>query len=139
MDEHLPDVTEADIARLVDLFYGRIRVHPSLGPVFHAAIGETDAAWARHLGRLRDFWAAVMLRNGAYRGDPYSAHLRLPGLAPEMFDAWLALFDATCGELFPQALAAAFSERAHRIARSLRMGLFERLPAGPVGLRAAAE
>lgn len=122
------DITEADIARLVDSFYGRIRTDPVLAPVFHAAIGESAAEWAAHLAKLRRFWSAVMLRSGAYHGDPFSAHLRLPGLTPEMFTQWLALFDATCADSFPPETAAAFRERAHRIARSLRMGLFERLP-----------
>ena len=135
MADNMPDITEADIALLVDTFYGRIRAHPSLAPVFYAAIGETEAEWAAHLAKLRRFWSAVMLRSGAYQGDPYSVHLRLPDLKPEMFTQWLALFDATCEALFPPETAAAFSERAHRIARSLRMGLFERLP--PV--RQAAE
>jgi hemoglobin len=122
-------ITEADIARLVHRFYGRVRAHPSLGPVFLAALGEEEAAWAAHLARLQAFWSSMMLRSGAYRGDPYSAHLRLPGIKPEMFAEWLGLFDASCEELFPPAKAAAFREKAHRIARSLRMGLFERLPA----------
>ena len=121
--------TEADIARLVDGFYARVRAHPELGPVFQAAIGTDDAAWQAHLDKLRRFWSAVMLRSGAYQGDPFTAHMRLPGLTPDMFGAWLALFDATCRELFPAELAEAFNERAQRIARSLKMGLFERLPA----------
>ena len=126
-----PPITEDDIARLVHAFYGRVRAHPVLAPVFHAAIGEAEAEWAAHLEKLCRFWSAVMLRSGAYRGDPYSAHLRLPGLTPEMFGHWLGLFEATCAELFPPEIAAAFVERAHRIARSLKMGLFERIPAPP--------
>jgi hemoglobin len=70
-----------------------------------------------------------MLRSGAYHGDPYSAHLRLPGLTPALFADWLALFEATCRDLFDPAVAAAFEARAQRIARSLKMGLFERIPA----------
>lgn len=127
--EDLTALTEDDIARLVDTFYGRIRAHAVLGPVFHDAIGEGAAEWDAHLGRLRRFWSAIMFRNGAYQGDPFSAHLKLPDLRPEMFAEWLALFDATAAELFAPDVAAAFSERAHRIARSLRMGIFERLPA----------
>ncbi len=127
--EDLTDLTEDDIARLVDTFYDRIRAHPTLGPVFHNAIGEGEAEWDEHLAKLRRFWSAIMFRNGAYQGDPFSAHLKLPDLRPEMFATWLTLFDATAGELFEPELAAAFSERAHRIARSLRMGIFERLPA----------
>ncbi|MGG5887641.1 group III truncated hemoglobin [Falsiroseomonas sp. HC035] len=122
-------ITEADIARLVDRFYARVRHDPALGPVFHAAIGKDAGDWSAHLEKLRRFWSAVMLRSGAYHGDPFTAHLRLPGLTPDLFEQWLALFDATCRDSFPPETALAFSERAHRIARSLRMGLFERLPA----------
>ena len=120
----VPDVSEAHIARLVAAFYGRIRAHPALGPVFRAALGEAEAEWEPHLAKLRRFWSAIMLRSGAYHGDPYSAHMRLEGLTPELFTEWLSLFDATCAGLFPPELAAAFSERAHRIARSLKLGVF---------------
>lgn len=121
--------TEEGIRRLLALFYGRVREDPQLGPVFARVVGTTDADWAPHLARLADFWSSVMLRSGRYHGDPFSAHLRLPDLEPAMFDRWLALFGQSCGELFEPALADAFRERADRIARSLRMGLFERLPA----------
>lgn len=119
-------VSEADIARLVERFYGRVRGDPLLGPVFARAIGESDAAWAAHLARLGDFWSSVMRRSGRYHGDPFSAHLRLPDLAPLMFERWLALFGQVCAELFEPYIAEAFEVRAARIARSLRMGLFER-------------
>ncbi len=122
-------LTEAGIGRLLDLFYRRVRRDPVLGPVFARAIGTTDAAWAAHLGRLADFWSSLMLRGGRYRGDPFSVHLRLPDLEPAMFDRWLALFGESCNEVFEPDLAHAFVDRAERVARSLRMGLFERLPA----------
>jgi len=56
-------------------------------------------------------------------------HLRLPDLEPAMFDRWLALFGEASAELFEPDVAEIFRERAERIAGSLRMGLFERLPA----------
>jgi len=122
-------VTEAGIRQLLDLFYGRVRRDPKLGPVFARAVGTSNADWERHLARLADFWSTIMLRSGRYHGDPFSVHLRLPDLDPAMFDRWLALFDETCAELFGPDVADAFRERAERVARSLRMGLFERLPA----------
>ncbi len=122
-------VTEEDIRRLLDLFYGRVRRDSVLGPIFARAVGTTDAAWAAHLARLADFWSSLMLRSGRYHGDPFSTHLRLPDLAPAMFDRWLALFGESCIEVFEPDVANAFAERAERVARSLRMGLFERLPA----------
>jgi hemoglobin len=120
--------TEDGIRRLLELFYGRVRHDAQLGPVFAKAVGTTDAAWTPHLARLADFWSSVMLRSGRYHGDPFSAHLRLPDLEPAMFDRWLALFGESCAEVLEPDVADAFRERAGRIASSLRMGLFERLP-----------
>ncbi len=118
-----------EIRRLVDRFYARVRCDAVLGPVFARALGDGGAAWEAHLARLRDFWSSVMLRSGRYHRDPFSAHLRLPDIAPEMFGRWLTLFGETCAEIFEPEMAAAFYGRAERIACSLRMGLFERLPA----------
>ncbi len=122
------DVSEAEIGVLVDTFYGRVRRDEVLGPIFHRALGEGDAEWAAHLARLKDFWTSIALRSGRYHGDPFSAHLRLPGLEPAMFDRWLEMFGTVCDEVFAPDIAAFFREKAERIARSLRMGLFERLP-----------
>ncbi|MBV9750607.1 MAG: group III truncated hemoglobin [Acetobacteraceae bacterium] len=122
-------LSEEAIRRLVDRFYARVRRDALLGPVFARALGEDDDAWEAHLARLHDFWCSVMLTSGRYHRDPFSAHLRLPDLAPGMFDRWLALFGETCAEIFEPETEAAFRGRAERIARSLRMGLFERLPA----------
>ena len=122
-------VTEDRIRGLVDHFYACVRRDALLGPVFARALGEDDDAWEVHLARLHDFWCSVMLTSGRYHRDPFSAHLRLPDLEPVMFDRWLALFGETCAEVFEPDVAAAFRERAERIARSLRIGLFERLPA----------
>ncbi len=69
--------------------------------------------------------------SGRYHGDPFSAHLRLPGLQPAMFVRWLALFRAACDEALDPDLAAAFSGNADRIARSLQMGLSVRAQAWP--------
>ena len=122
-------LTEHAVRVMVNRFYAQVRRDKMLGPVFARALGEGDEAWAAHLRRVADFWSSLMLTSGRYHGDPFSAHLRLPDLDPAMFDRWLALFGATCIELFEPELADAFRERAERVARSLRMGLFERLPA----------
>ncbi len=128
MTSQLP-IHELPIHDLVGRFYGRVRQDQLLAPVFMATLGETDAAWAAHLARLADFWSSVMQGSGRYHGDPFSAHLRQRDLTPVMFDRWLDLFQATCREVLPPDEAAAFGNRAERVARSLRMGLFERLPA----------
>ena len=125
------------IRTLVSQFYGRVRQDPLLAPVFTAVLGDTDADWAAHRDRLADFWSSIMQASGRYHGDPFSAHLRLPDLTPDMFDRWLALFQATCREVLPPDDAIAFGIRAERIARSLRMGLFEHRPGRKTPYQAA--
>jgi hemoglobin len=129
MTEPATEISEPAIDRLVRTFYGRVRQDAILGPVFARALGDSEPAWEAHFTRLSAFWSSVMRCSGRYHGDPFSAHLRLPDIAPAMFERWLALFHATCADLFTPEIADAFGEKAERIARSLRMGLFERLPA----------
>ena len=45
-------------------------------------------------------------------------------MTPELFTRWLALFDATCRELFDARVAAVFRGKAMRIAESLKLALF---------------
>ncbi|MCK9907958.1 group III truncated hemoglobin [Microbacteriaceae bacterium K1510] len=115
-------LTEEAIGRLVDTFYGKVRLDPELGPVFERAI--TD--WGPHLETMRRFWSSVMLTSGRYKGNPVAAHKRVDGIEMQLFTRWLALFEETCRELFDDALAAAFKEKAVRIAESLQLALFYR-------------
>lgn len=122
---------DAAIRNLLGRFYDQVRQDPMLAPVFAATVGGADAAWTAHLDRITDFWSSIMHGSGRYHGDPFTAHLCLPGLQPAMFERWLALFRAACDETLDPDLAAAFSSKADRIARSLQMGLSVRLQARP--------
>lgn len=72
------------------------------------------------------FWSSVMLRTGAYKGNPLAVHLNVPGITPELFGRWLELFEETARELCPREIAEAFSAKARSIAESLKLGLFYR-------------
>jgi hemoglobin len=72
------------------------------------------------------FWSSVMLTTGRYKGNPVAKHLDIPDVKPELFEDWLALFNATCGELFVDATRDAFRIKAERIAESLKLALFYR-------------
>ncbi|NNM74060.1 group III truncated hemoglobin [Enterovirga aerilata] len=113
---------EASLAVLLDRFYAKARRDPALGPVFAGAIAE--AAWPEHMARIAGFWRSVLFKTGDYKGNPFGAHLRLPGLTPALFARWLALFGETCREVLEPEAAAALQERAERIAESLQAGLF---------------
>ena len=115
--------SEDDIARLVDAFYAKVREDPALGPVFARAI---PGDWGPHLTAMRKFWSSVMLTSGRYKGNPVAVHHRVAGIELDLFGRWLELFDETCRELFDDALAAAFRDKAMRIAESLKLALFYR-------------
>ena len=109
----------------MDAFYRRVRQDALLAPVFVRVVGTSEAAWADHLATLRDFWSSVMLMSGSYGGNPQIAHAKLPDLEPAMFDRWLAIFEQTCTHVLDPNVAAAFIEKANRIGRSLRRGVFK--------------
>ena len=113
-------VTEADIARLVPEFYARVRQDPLLGPIFDGAIED----WPHHLVKLQDFWSAVMLASGRFKGNPMAAHvLHEQHMTEEAFSRWLGLWRETTEELLSPEAAASFQEKAGRIAESLQLGV----------------
>ena len=116
MSSELP--SRDQLAALVDPFYDRIRVHPTLGPVFNAAVDD----WDEHKQLLTSFWSSVLLREGSYRGNPMAAHRAHPIHAGH-FDEWLALWRATADEMLAPEHAELIHEYATRIGRSLRYGL----------------
>jgi len=118
----ISQVSEPAIHLLVDRFYAKVRDDAELGPIFDRAVAD----WNTHLSTMRDFWSSIMLTSGRYHGNPVSVHRRLEGLTPELFEHWLGLFAETCGELFDEAVAASFMDKARRIATSLNLALFYR-------------
>ena len=122
MHDDRPPLTEDHIASVVNAFYAKVRVDPALGPVFARAI--RDDAWPEHLSVIRDFWSTVMLKSGRYQRNPFSAHQRVEGISPELFDRWLSLWSATCRQLLSDGAADAMTGKAVMIADSLKAGLF---------------
>ena len=116
-----PLTNEQEIELLVRSFYSRIRADETLGPIFERAIGDD---WEPHLQKMFSFWSSVMLMTGRYKGQPMVAHMRLKSVEPEHFDHWLALFRETAEETCDTETAAAFLQRAERIANSLKLGMF---------------
>lgn len=115
-------VDEAYISILVETFYDRVREDPELGPIFIPVIGDN---WNYHLGRMKTFWASVILKTGQYSGRPVPAHMKLEGLGPEHFKIWLGLFRSVLDETAPSREAVPlFMGHAERIANSLQLAKF---------------
>ena len=125
----LTTLGEAELETVIPAFYARVRADDLIGPVFDDAISD----WDFHLGKLVAFWSSVMLTSGRYKGNPVAAHAKhADRLTPEMFDRWLALWADVTDELLSQDAAAAMQDKAGRIAESLKLALWFRLPSADV-------
>lgn len=107
-------ITEDQIRDLVFTFYDRVREDESLGPIFESRLA---GRWDPHLAKMCDFWSSVLLATGRFRGNPVQAHRAIPGIAPEHFDRWIELFQATALDVLPEPLAVDV------VGRSMRMRL----------------
>lgn len=125
-------LSDEQISLLVHTFYGKIRQHEELGPVFEEKLA---GKWGPHLDKMVDFWATMMTGNKRYDGRPLPVHVGLPGLHDHHFGQWLVLFRETARELFSEQIAEQFIERAERMAQSFRyaIALHEGRPLPPVG------
>ncbi len=116
-----PDIDPQTIARLVDIFYGRIREHPRLGPIFESRLA---GRWPEHIATMNRFWNSVLLKTGTYKGRPVPAHLALKTIKSDDYGQWLALFRTVAHEVFREEAAAAVIAVAERIAESLWLATF---------------
>ncbi|KPF47430.1 group III truncated hemoglobin [Rhizobium sp. AAP43] len=115
-------VDPAFIDLLVETFYGHIRQHASLGPVFE---GRLAGRWPDHMVKMKAFWGSVAFKTGAYGGKPVQAHHGVDGMAEGLFLEWLQLFSDTLSEVgASEAAHAWFLTSAERIAKSLVLALF---------------
>jgi hemoglobin len=126
-------INEERLRGVVSAFYAKVRADELLGPVFAGAVQD----WPGHLRLLTDFWSSVMLTSGRYKGNPVAAH-RLHGteMTPAHFDRWLAIWAETTAVHLPTAAAAALQAKAARIAESLQLALFFKMPAARKGVPA---
>lgn len=125
------NITPEQIDRVVAVFYGAIRRHEVLGPVFARHV--TD--WPEHEQKIARFWRNAILREGGYDGNPMRVHMAAGDVMADHFAPWLALFDETLRRTLPDETARGWSALAHRIGAGLRMGvqdLRDRKPGPPI-------
>jgi len=113
-------ISAEQIDTVVRTFYAKIRLHPTLGPIFNGAIGTNAQIWELHEDKIGRFWRSALLREGSYSGNPMIAHMDVPEIRQEHFAQWLDLFDSVLNDVLPKETAASFSAMAHRIGTGLR-------------------
>lgn len=110
MDEVKNDLeSRADIERLVDMFYDKVRKDELIGPVF------SHVDWPAHLPTMYKFWSSMMLGEMSYRGNPFQKHINL-AIETQHFARWLEHFEATVDENFSGPRATEIKQRAQSIA-----------------------
>ena len=108
--------SRADIVRLVDGFYARVRADEILGPIFDG-VAHTD--WDHHLPKMYDFWEAVLFGAPGFQGNPLAVHRELATRVPlgaREFGRWVVLFHESVDMLFHGPSAGDTKLRASRIA-----------------------
>lgn len=117
----MPDLTSrADIERLVDAFYDRVRSDELLAPIFDD-IARVN--WTAHLPRMYDFWESVLFGGTAFKGNPLAVHRQLAKkatLSATEFGRWIVLFHDTVDALFAGPTAEEAKARAVRIAATMQ-------------------
>jgi hemoglobin len=105
-----------DTESLVNAFYGRVRQHVLLGPIFDEV---AQVNWQVHLPKMYSFWSSILLGEGSYHGNAMQPHLALSRKTPltsREFSEWRRLFDETVDELFEGPVAEEAKSRAAQIA-----------------------
>jgi hemoglobin len=121
------DITDCrDVARLVNVFYDRVRDDDILGPIFDD-VAQVD--WATHLPRMYDFWESVLFARATFKGTPLLVHRALDRRTPlttAAFHRWIALFQSTVDDLFSGPVAEHAKNSAVRIAATIKHHLSPR-------------
>ncbi|MGN6224878.1 group III truncated hemoglobin [Pseudoxanthomonas sp.] len=104
--------SEAEVTRLVETFYARVRQDDLLAPIFDARVKD----WAAHQSLLVAFWSALLRGTRRFHGAPVSRHLELPGLTEQAFLRWLDLFRRTTAECGNEAMRREADDAALRMA-----------------------
>lgn len=115
-----------DVARLVRLFYAKVRRDPDIGAFFNQSISD----WPEHLEKLTDFWETNLFFVSKYKGNPIVAHQEVHKktgfkINDYHFGIWLRLWMQTIDENFFGQVADKAKNRARNIATRLFISLYE--------------
>ncbi|MDH5609574.1 MAG: group III truncated hemoglobin [Cyclobacteriaceae bacterium] len=118
-----------DVELLVRTFYGKVRDHEVLGPIFNEKIND----WESHLIQLVDFWESMLLMVNKYQGNPMQAHIEVDAhfdhsIEQAHFGHWLELWLTTLHEHFDGIHAETAKERARNMSHMLFMRMFQSRP-----------
>jgi len=115
-----------DIDALVEAFYRKIMIDPTIGHVFTQVVQLDLEA---HLPVICDFWESILLGNMIYRGNPMLKHLELAertALKQVHFEVWLGHWEQTVRSLYSGEKADLAVQRAQDIGRLMQFKIEQR-------------
>ena len=126
-------ITSENVKQLVASFYGKVRKHEALGPIFNASIGTTDELWNAHIEHITSFWTRMLLNEGEFSGQPMKTHAELPSFPKERFSDWLGLWEQTLNEIYTPQTASKILEKANQISQRFKSVIYEGGEGGGAG------
>ncbi|MGI0438917.1 group III truncated hemoglobin [Helicobacter himalayensis] len=121
----MSEITHDSIAKLMDIFYEKVRKDANLAPIFNAKIGESDSKWQHHKKHIGNFWKQMLLGESTFNGQPLKKHLELPPFPRERFDDWLALFEESLHQVYDEPTSAHILEVVRGIAGRFQMMIYD--------------
>ncbi len=113
--------TTADIKKLVDSFYRKVKSDEVIGPIFQ---DELNFKWDSHIPVMYRFWESILLGSQTYSGNPMLVHITLHQRTPlteSHFTRWLKLWQETVEDLFEGEKATEAVTRAKAIASLIQI------------------
>ncbi|MBO9566734.1 MAG: group III truncated hemoglobin [Niastella sp.] len=110
-----------DIELLVNEFYKKVVPDKLIGHFFTRVVHFT---WEEHIPVMISFWDTVLFAKLSYKGNPMVKHIELDALYPLdplHFDRWLYLWQETVHQLFAGDKANEAIDRAHSIAKIIKV------------------
>lgn len=108
--------TRKDIELLVNSFYDKVKVDPTIGHIFNEVV---NVDWDEHLPKMYTFWETIIFGTASFKGNPMRTHKELSwktNMGEKQFDSWLALWEQTIDENFKGIKADETKQRGRNIA-----------------------
>ncbi|MCH5336907.1 MAG: truncated hemoglobin Ctb [Campylobacter sp.] len=118
-------INEESIAKLMEIFYEKVRKDKDLSPIFNASVGTSEEEWTAHKAKIGNFWKGMLLGIGDYNGQPLKKHLDLPPFPQEFFSIWLGLFEESLNMLYNEEMKDVILQRANMIASHFQNMLYK--------------
>lgn len=118
-------INQESIAKLMELFYEKVRKDKDLSPIFNTFVGTGEEEWKAHKAKIGNFWRGMLLGEGDYNGQPLKKHLDLPPFPQEFFGVWLNLFEESLDKLYNEEMKDVILQRANMIATHFQNMLYK--------------